>query len=113
MLIGALAMIAGGYYKINELAAIGVILFLLSIIWHLLSRPKKHLVATTKRKRRRIPKHVQHEVWQRDQACCVECGSKENLEFDHIIPLSKGGSDTVRNLQLLCEKCNRKKHAKI
>ena len=62
---------------------------------------------------RHIPKKVQREVWRRDQGKCVECGSKENLEFDHIIPFSKGGSNTARNIQLLCENCNRKKYNNI
>jgi len=44
---------------------------------------------------------------------CVECGSQERLEYDHIIPVSKGGSNTERNIQLLCEKCNRGKAAAI
>lgn len=52
-------------------------------------------------------------VWQRDAGRCVECGSKEKLEYDHIIPLSKGGSNTERNLQLLCERCNRIKGGAI
>lgn len=56
-----------------------------------------------------IPKAVQREVWRRDEGQCVECGSKENLEYDHIIPHSRGGATTTRNLQLLCERCNRKK----
>lgn len=60
-----------------------------------------------------IPKEVQREVWRRDRAKCVECGSSEKLEYDHIIPRSKGGSDTTRNIQLLCESCNRKKSSKI
>lgn len=63
--------------------------------------------------RRTISKEVQREVWRRDEGRCVECGSKELLEFDHIIPLSKGGSNTTRNIQLLCEKCNRSKAANI
>lgn len=63
--------------------------------------------------RRPIRAEVRREVWRRDQRQCVECGSKERLEFDHIIPLSKGGSDTVRNIQLLCERCNRSKSDKI
>ncbi|MGH9199405.1 MAG: HNH endonuclease [Acidimicrobiia bacterium] len=34
-------------------------------------------------------------------------------EFDHIIPLATGGSNTERNVQLLCESCNRQKGARI
>jgi len=62
-----------------------------------------------KMRSRTIPKSVQREVWRRDRGRCVECESKERLEFDHIIPFSKGGSNTARNIQLLCEKCNRSK----
>jgi len=56
-----------------------------------------------------IPDDVKIFVWQRDKGRCVKCGSNEYLEYDHIIPLSMGGSNTSRNLQLLCEKCNREK----
>ena len=52
---------------------------------------------------------VRHEVWRRDQGRCVDCGSRSNLELDHIIPWSEGGSNTARNLELRCESCNRKK----
>ena len=62
---------------------------------------------------RYIPSSVKIAVWRRDGGKCVECGSKEKLEYDHIIPVSKGGSSTERNIQLLCEKCNRKKSANI
>jgi len=60
-----------------------------------------------------IPEEIRHEIWRRDQGQCVKCGSKENLEFDHIIPISKGGSNTVRNIELLCENCNREKSDNI
>ncbi len=62
---------------------------------------------------RHIPKDVKVSVWRRDKGQCVQCSSKEKLEYDHIIPVSKGGSNTERNIQLLCEKCNRRKSAKI
>lgn len=62
---------------------------------------------------RHISESVRHEVWRRDQGRCCECGSKENIEFDHIIPFSKGGSNTARNIQLLCESCNAKKRDRI
>jgi hypothetical protein len=60
-----------------------------------------------------IPQRIQMFVWQRDRGRCVTCGSAERLEYDHIIPLAKGGSNTERNVQLLCESCNRLKGADI
>jgi 5-methylcytosine-specific restriction endonuclease McrA len=62
---------------------------------------------------RRISQEVKDKVWNRDGGKCVECGSNENLEFDHIIPFSKGGANTYRNIQLLCESCNRSKSDNI
>jgi HNH endonuclease len=60
-------------------------------------------------RRERIPDDVRMFVWQRDEGKCVKCQSNLNLEFDHIIPIAEGGSSTSRNIQLLCEPCNRKK----
>ena len=60
-----------------------------------------------------IPESVRMFVWRREQGRCVTCDSTEKLEFDHIIPISKGGSNTERNIQLLCETCNREKSARI
>jgi len=62
---------------------------------------------------RKISQTVQDKVWRRDEGKCQKCGSKEKLEFDHIIPFSKGGANTYRNIQLLCESCNRSKSDKI
>jgi Holliday junction resolvasome RuvABC ATP-dependent DNA helicase subunit len=60
-----------------------------------------------------IPSSVRREVWRRDEGKCVKCGSREKLEYDHIIPVSKGGSYTARNIELLCESCNRAKSGSI
>jgi len=60
-----------------------------------------------------IPERVRHEVWRRDGGSCVDCGSRERLEFDHIIPVSRGGSNTTRNIELRCEACNRRKGATV
>lgn len=60
-----------------------------------------------------IPADVRTFVWRRDQGRCVRCESTERLEFDHVIPLAKGGSNTERNIQLLCEACNRAKGTTI
>jgi len=64
-------------------------------------------------RRNRIPDSVRLFVWQRDEGKCVKCGSSQKLEYDHIIPLTEGGSDTERNIQLLCEGCNRQKGKSI
>jgi hypothetical protein len=64
-------------------------------------------------KREPIPEEVRILIWRRDGGQCVKCGSQENLEYDHIIPVAKGGSNTARNIQLLCEKCNRGKRDNI
>lgn len=64
-------------------------------------------------RRERIPQDTKIAVWQRDQGRCVECGDQSELEFDHIIPLAMGGSNTMRNLQLLCGRCNRRKGATL
>ena len=58
-----------------------------------------------------IPQEVKDLVWKRDRGECAKCTSNIRLEFDHIIPLSKGGSNTYRNIQLLCEQCSRNKSA--
>jgi hypothetical protein len=65
--------------------------------------------ARTSQRREPIPEPVRIHVWRRDGGQCVKCGSQERLEYDHIIPASKGGSSTERNIQLLCEACNRTK----
>jgi len=63
--------------------------------------------------RERIPERVRFEVWRRDGGKCARCGSRENLEYDHIVPVSKGGSNTARNIELLCQRCNREKSDKV
>jgi 5-methylcytosine-specific restriction endonuclease McrA len=63
--------------------------------------------------RQRIPEKVRIEVWRRDGGKCARCGSRERLEYDHIVPISRGGSNTARNIELLCESCNRAKSNNI
>ncbi|MEZ6185015.1 MAG: HNH endonuclease signature motif containing protein [Planctomycetota bacterium] len=62
---------------------------------------------------RSIPQHVKLAVWQRDLGRCVQCGAEDYLEFDHVIPFSKGGANSVENLQILCRRCNLEKGSKL
>lgn len=48
-------------------------------------------------------------VFARDHHRCQYCGSDRHLTVDHVVPRSKGGSDTWDNLVTSCAPCNRKK----
>lgn len=52
-------------------------------------------------------------VWTRDQGRCRNCGSTQNLHFDHVIPRAWGGSGSAENVELLCRDCNLKKGARL
>lgn len=69
--------------------------------------PKISVLTEGKSRSRRIPSMTRYEVYMRDNGKCVICGSNENIEFDHIIPFSKGGAHSVDNIRVLCRKCNR------
>jgi 5-methylcytosine-specific restriction enzyme A len=70
-----------------------------------------------KQKRNVIPDEVRNELLSLANFACQECGAKQSdgatLEVDHIIPVSKGGDDSLSNLQILCATCNRKKSNKL
>ena len=44
---------------------------------------------------------------------CVACSRSEKLTLDHVIPLVKGGSNDISNIQPLCLACNLSKSTKI
>lgn len=62
---------------------------------------------------RYISREVKESVLRRDGAKCVYCSATQNIEIDHIIPVSKGGISEINNLQTLCRVCNRKKRTRI
>ena len=56
--------------------------------------------------RAKVSKKIRLSILNRDHYRCKYCGSTQNLEIDHIIPISKGGKSEYNNLQTLCHRCN-------
>lgn len=54
------------------------------------------------------------QLLERQHFKCAGCTTsiKDKRHIDHIMPLARGGSNDIRNLQWLCPVCNNKKHAK-
>lgn len=59
-------------------------------------------------------KKTRQRIFSRDNYTCQYCGAYGvQLECDHIIPVSKGGSNEDDNLVTACFHCNRSKHTKL
>lgn len=65
-----------------------------------------------------MSKRITYNSWQKETVYkmydgkCALCGcpvSKENMTIDHKIPLSMGGTNEIKNLQLTCWSCNQAK----
>lgn len=56
---------------------------------------------------------VRERILKKCKYKCVNCGAKEDLQVDHIVPLSRGGEHSEFNFQILCKTCNLKKHNSI
>ena len=69
--------------------------------------------AAARPRRDPIARAVRLAVWERDGGRCVACGADFELQFDHVIPVARGGANTVENLQVLCAPCNQRKGAAI
>lgn len=56
-----------------------------------------------------IAPHIKRQIHDRQGGLCAYCGRHRNIKYmtvDHIIPLSKGGTDDIDNLQCTCKMCN-------
>jgi 5-methylcytosine-specific restriction endonuclease McrA len=97
----ALAGPAGG----TPGAVVGLILAALVALEPVIPQAPKRRTSS-----RTIPQDVKIAVSVRDGGKCRICGSTKDLQYDHIIPYSKGGrSDDPNNIQLLCGYHNRLK----
>ncbi|MBD2300623.1 MULTISPECIES: HNH endonuclease [Nostocales] len=67
---------------------------------------------------RYISEAIQTQVRERAKFLCEYCHASEKWQYvsftvDHVIPLAKGGANSIDNLALACFHCNRKKSDKI
>lgn len=72
--------------------------------------------STERRRGRYIPFSVKMRVVRRDNHTCQHCGkhlADNEVEFDHKIPISKGGSSEESNIRLTCYDCNREKRDSV
>jgi HNH endonuclease len=99
----------GGCYDVADAEVIALLIHQASRRW------KGHLVSLKEQSNTlNVPEHIKVAVRQRDRGQCRMCGYADPyIEFDHILPRSKGGPNTIDNIQLLCRGCNRKKSDKL
>jgi 5-methylcytosine-specific restriction endonuclease McrA len=84
---------------------------------------KVKVAKANNRRRRRATKNASngHFTAEKFDALCSDygyaclcCGATDRrLEADHVVPLTKGGSDSIGNIQPLCGECNRRKFTEI
>lgn len=71
--------------------------------------PLEYQKKENKNKRSSIPPKLRHKVLKRDRYTCQACGARApdvELEVDHVVPVSRGGTDDLSNLKVLCRDCN-------
>lgn len=56
---------------------------------------------------------LEREVRRIKASCCVACGSRDRIDIDHVVPLSRGGRHAIGNLQPMCRSCNSSKSSKL
>jgi len=85
------------------------------------SKQSKRVSATgQKRKRIHIPALIKHLVYKRDGCQCTEihpdgtrCTEKGMLEIEHLLEWSRGGSNDISNLSLLCRRHNQERAQRV
>lgn len=60
-------------------------------------------------RRREITAGLRRKVHERDFYACRYCGARQNLVVDHLVPVSRGGKNTLDNLVTACRTCNLRK----
>lgn len=83
----------------------------ISVLSHLREAPT--LFDALPEERPNISDKIRRTVYERDGYACVRCSGRDNLTVDHKWPYSRGGTNTLDNLQTLCKPCNLSKNDHI
>lgn len=62
-----------------------------------------------------VPHLTNTELFRRDQYICLYCGDQHRaqaLTRDHVLPRSRGGTDSWNNVATACKRCNQRKDAR-
>ncbi len=88
-------------------------------VFHRLMKKSSTLKTTLKRRSREYEvefdinlKEIRNQIYDAYGETCKYCKNKltvNNMVCDHIVPLSLGGSSLPNNLQMICDRCNRRK----
>jgi predicted restriction endonuclease len=94
-----------------------------SKIWAESNPDKVRSAKANNRRKRRAARHASSGSFTAEEfraLCerygnrCLACGDTEAvLRADHVVPLTRGGSDDIGNIQPLCGSCNRSKFVSI
>ena len=122
---GTLSDFYGKYLGCGQVAKLGVKLFNNPDFWdwgdvvpseteehHIKEMKTKTILEKLRRRWEAVRSNTAPKVFAEHGAICAHCGVTENLTIDHIIPLAKGGTNDLDNLQPLCKSCNSSKGAR-
>jgi 5-methylcytosine-specific restriction endonuclease McrA len=83
------------------------------------AHPDCWVIKSSKRRAQKLDQHFSMVEWAALKLqygnMCLWCERQEpaiRLVPDHVVPLARGGSNTIDNIQPLCQQCNGVKHAK-
>jgi 5-methylcytosine-specific restriction endonuclease McrA len=82
------------------------------------ANPEKKAVLESRRRARKAGNGGSHTVAQRREKfalfgnACAYCGRQGDLTEDHVVPLSRGGTDDISNIVPACRSCNSRKGAR-
>lgn len=86
--------------------------------WHRPERIRRQVRNHNRRARDKgIPGRIRPRQWrrlyQRSGGFCFCCGRYASLTIDHVVPMCRGGENTIANIQPLCRECEQRKGTEI